>query len=609
MIRRFGWVLPAAVGLLVVVIGTIRVFSSGAQLIGDRAVLALQVADIAGGQLSAVGLYSWHGWNHPGAVLFYVLVPFHWIASGQSWGIFLGISLISSVCVVLVSWLAFRRRGVVASCGAVMVLMLVWAASGRMTPIDPWTPFVAVSIFVVFMTAVWGVVERDRVAVWVLIFSGAAVVQIHVGYVPLIAVIGLLSLGLYWWTGGNPRATVRPLASSLLLFLPWLTDPRSAIRNVANIADYFINSPEPAVGVVRALRVMSFEFSPEASWVSGPKEIGVIGEAPTATLWWLIAVIVGLLGATVIIYRATHDRKGNPHREGPFRDRLWTLTPVVWISLLIAIVSVTQVRGFLFPYVVLWRTVIALIVLGWIAAVFVTVVRMPRKNLVILATLGLVVAGGVALTPFSRYDTVTQDVVAAESAIDQAIGNIGEDSPDRSSELPGSIIRLKLGDAGLVGLFPALVWELEKRGFASGIDSGTEWVFGDRVLPPGQETVTWFVCDTGIGWSLLSSMPGARIISLVSPFTMEAETRVTALQKFIAEQLRAADRVDALTTLDSPLVALALSDLAEQGLVDKEALEELAAFNILTPEPGRRFGIVAFDPEVVPEIWWGLSVF
>jgi hypothetical protein len=166
---------------------------------------------------------------------------------------------------------------------------------------------------------------------------------------------------------------------------------------------------------------------------------------------------------------------------------------------------------------------------------------------------------------------------------------------------------LKLGDAGLVGLYPAILWELEKRDVDVGIDADTAWVFGERVLPVDEESTVWMVCDSGIGWSLLSSMPGAQIVSLVSPFTEDAESRVAALQIFVAEQLRRAGRVDALTTLDSPLVGLALSELISQGLVDGDAVEELAAFNILTPSPGRRFGIVAFEPEAVPEVWWPLE--
>lgn len=608
--------LPAAVGLVVIVIGAIRVISSGGRLIGDRAVLALQVADIAGGQLVAVGQYSWHGWNHPGALLFYLLVPFHWLAGGDSWGIFLGVSVISAICVVLVTWLAFRRRGIAASCTGVVVLLLTWVASGRMTPVDPWTPFIAVSIFVVFMTAVWGVVERDRIAVWIMIFSGALMTQIHVGYAPLVVIIGLTALGMYWWSGGNPRAVARPMAASLLLFVPWLTDIRGAGRNLGDIAHFFVNAPESPVGFARAFRVMAYEFSPNASWLRGPKETEIIGEAPEATIWWLLLAVAGLIVTTTVTYRATHPRVGHPHIYRPDFQRLWIVAPVVWASLATAIISVSRVQGLLFPYVVLWRAIIVLIVLGWMTTVIVTVARVTRRNVLILATIAVIVAGGSSVTPVSRYDTVTGDVVVVERAIGQALSYLELNLENTSENVPGNFddgssltIRLSLGDAGLVGLYPAILWELENRRIPAGIDADTAWVFGDRVLPLNQETTTWMVCDTGIGWSLLSSMPGAQIVSLVSPFTADAETRVTALQTFVAEQLRAAGRIDALAALDSPLVALALFDLIQQGVVDGDVLEELAAFNILTPRPGRRFGIVAFEPDMVPEIWWARSLF
>lgn len=603
MNRRFLWLLPTAVGFLVVLIGTIRVFSSGARLIGDRAVLALQVADITQGQFPAVGQYSWHGWNHPGAILFYLLTPFEWLARGESWGIFLGISVISTSSVALASWMAFRRRGMSASCFAVVVMVLTWAGADRMTPVDPWTPFIAVTIFVVFMTAVWGVIERDRAALWILIITGALLVQIHVGYVPLVVVIGLTALGLYWWNGGNPRTIVRPLSASVLLFLPWLIHPQRAAGNVGDIASFFISSSDPPAGISRALGTMAFEFSPQASWLRGPAETAVIGEVPSATLWWLFMVMAALLVASVVVYRAAHqDLDHHTVMPRSALSRLWPVTPVIWVSLFIGIVSVSRVQGFLFPYVVVWRLVIALMVLGWIAAVGVVAMQVSRRQVMTLAVVSVVLAGGVALTPISRYDTVTEHVVAVEGAIDQALMYL-----DQTSEAEPLTLRLKLGDAGLVGLYPAILWELEKRDVDVGIDADTAWVFGERVLPVDEESTVWMVCDSGIGWSLLSSMPGAQIVSLVSPFTEDAESRVAALQIFVAEQLRRAGRVDALTTLDSPLVGLALSELISQGLVDGDAVEELAAFNILTPSPGRRFGIVAFEPEAVPEVWWPLE--
>lgn len=606
MIRRFGWLLPAAAGILVVLVGAIRVIAAGSILSGDRAVLALQVADIARGNLKAVGLYSWHGWSHPGAALFYLLVPFHWLAAGQSWGVFLGMAVWSSGCVAAVAWLAFRRRGIVAASGAVTVMLLVWMASDRLAPVDPWTPYVGVTIFVVFMTAVWGVVERDRAATWIAVAAGALLVQIHVGYVPLVATIGVVAFGSYWWTGGNPRSLVRPFVTSLVLFLPWLTDPRSVIGNLGDIIDYFGSSTDPLVGVRRALEVMSSEFSPGASWIRGRRDVGIIGEAPSASPAWLIVVTLLLVLVTVSIRQAVHRR---PNRQ--LFERLWALAPTVWVTYLVAIIATSRVKGFLFPYVVVWRPVVALIVLGWIATAVIAHLAPHRRHLLILGSIGVVAAGVLALTTVGRYDTVFDDDESVDLAIDRAFEYLDRnENLDRTGTEPGwsavapPVIRLRLGDAGLVGLLPAVLWRLDQAGVVVGVDDDVIWIVGERSASPGPETTVWVVCDTGYGLSLVSSAPGARLVSVVSPFAEEAERRVIELQTDIASRLRAAGRLEVLTTLDSPLVAFALADEIAAGIVDRETVEELANFNLLTPEPGYRFGIVAFAPDEVPDIWW-----
>lgn len=619
MTRRSGWLVPAVLGVAVAIVGLVRVIAAGSRLTGDRAVLALQVADIARGNGEAVGLYSWHNWSHPGAALFYLLVPFHWLAGGAGWGIFAGVAALSAGCVAVTAWLAFRRRGIVSACLAVAVMMLTWVATGRMTPVDPWTPYVGVSFFVVFMTAVWGTVERDRAAVWVMILSGALLVQIHVGYVPLVGAIGATALASFWWTGGNPRSVVRPLATSLVMFLPWLTDVGGALRNLADIARYFRSAPDPTVGFSRAAEVMSFEFSPQASWLRGPQETGLIGEAPAASAGWLIAAVGALALATIAVYRATHAPENGPdggpevsgHNQALFA-RLWALAPTIWVTVAIAYLSTARVKGFLFPYVVAWRPVVALIVLGWIGATAMAAVVVPRRRIAVnvrvgIGLVGVLVAGGMALAPLTRHDTVTDDDATVHGAIEQAKRFLVEELSD-GADSP-AVVRLRLGDAGLVGLFPATLWELERAEVPVGVDADMTWIVGDRALPAGGETSVWMMCDTGFGLSLLASSPGARVVSVVSPFTADTERRVRELQTLIAEQLRRAGRLQALTTLDSPLVALALAPEITAGILDGDVVEELAAFNILTPEPGRRFGIVAFDPDSVPEIWWPLEPF
>ena len=463
------------------------------------------------------------------------------------------------------------------------------------------------SIFVVFMVAVWGVVERDRAATWIAVMAGALLVQIHVGYVPLVSTMGVVAFGSYWWTGGNPRALVRPLVTSLVLFLPWLTDPRSAIGNLGDITDYFRSSSDPLVGFRRALEAVSSEFSPGASWIRGRREVGIIGEAPSASLAWLVVVTILLVLVTMSIRHEVHRR---PNRQ--LFDRLWALAPTVWVTYLIAIIGTARVKGFLFPYVVAWRPVVALIVLGWMATAVVAYVAPRRRHLVVLGSAGVVVAGVLALTTVGRYDTVFDDDESVDLAIDRAFEYLDrEGDPDRSGGGPGwsvapPVVRLRLGDAGLVGLFPAVLWRLDQAGVPVGVDDEMTWIVGERTpdTAPGTETTVWVVCDTGYGLSLLSLEPGARLVTVVSPFTEAAERRVTELQTDIASRLRTAGRLEVLTALDSPLVAFALADEIAAGILEREMVEELADFNRLTPEPGYRFGVVAFDPDQVPDIWW-----
>jgi hypothetical protein len=111
------------------------------------------------------------------------------------------------------------------------------------------------------------------------------------------------------------------------------------------------------------------------------------------------------------------------------------------------------------------------------------------------------------------------------------------------------------------------------------------------------------VCDTGIAFSLLASQPEAMVVSQITPFDEEGESRVRQLQQTLTDQLRSIGEGDFHKSLDSPLVALALQDFD----VDQEAAAELAGYNAVTPEPGFRFGIVAFPADAIPELWWSLN--
>jgi len=590
MLKKFPrWLLLSAFGVIPIIISLVNALRGGAILVGDRAVFALLVKDAATGSFPSVGQYSWHGWNHPGALIFYVFTPFHWISGGAAWGLFAGVALYSSTLLVGIAWLGYRLRGTWGSALGVAALLACWVSVGRISSVDAWTPYLSLPLFILFVFAALGVTERDRSSMWLMWVSASIVVQIHVGYLPIVGLVGLVACIVFWWTGGNQRSITRPIATALFLFAPYLFHIRQAIRNLGDLAHYFVTTNEPLTGLSRALHVMSFEMSPHASWLAGPSEVGLIGEAPPSSISWLIGVVLLLVATTVWVWRSAE--------ESPRRQYLKS-APLIWTMLIAGILAVAQVRGYLFPYVILWRAVIVIFVFAWIAGVVfanTTKFRQPMITVVAIGLFGLNIVG--ATLPAVDNKTVTSDADNVHLAIKQAV-DFHKNHPSHGP------IMLKLGDGGLVGLFPALAYDFEERGISSGIEHGTEWVFGDRALT-GEASTVWFVCDTGTAFSLLAAQSEAQVVSVVSPFSESDEVKVRNLQVQLATQLQTIGHQELLSALESPLVSLALMGLE----IDHDAAAELASYNALTPEPGFRFGIVAFPVDSVPDPWWSLSAF
>jgi hypothetical protein len=584
--RLTRWSSVSAICCLPVVIGLARFIGRDVVLDGDQAVFAMQVRDAATGGFPTMGLYSWNGWNHPGPIAFYLYAPFHWLSGGATWGTLLATGVWSVATVFLTGWLAARRHRADDGAGGspefgrhplvvvcLAIQLATWVAVGGTGVIDPWTPNLAASLVVPFLLAVWGMAEGDRTATICAVGIGAVATQLHVGYAALVGVCGLVALVV-----SRRRRLGVPIvvllwaaALGLLLWLPVTIDVvTSRTGNLRTLARYFRSGvPQPA-GLGEGMRIMAGELSPWPTWVTGPRPQGLFLEARQSSSIWLFAA-VALVAVALLVRRST--------------PLIIAIT-----ALMTATFACGQLRGFRYHYLVYWRTPIVLFALVMAVG---TLLRRRRRASRWLAGAALVGALGAVSWAVARADQVTRYGDAIADLTDQI-----------AAARPTGRVLLELGDGGVVGALPGILHDLELRGDDVGVRSEIEWVVGDRGIDPATADQVWFVTDNGWSLSLLTLDPRGTLIAGRTPYDAATETRVRALQSALAAQLRAAGRTDAIRSLDSALVGLALDGIAG---ISRDAVAELADLNRDLGGPGHRLGVVAFPPDAAPDIWWPVN--
>ena len=210
---------------------------------GDEAVEAFQVARVGGVQTPLVGVYSVHGWAHPGPALYYLLAGPHRLFGGDLDGLFLGAGVLSAVCIGVIGWLAWRRRRLLGVLAALAVVMTFLAAKGPSQLVAIWNPNTALLPYFAMLLACWGLLEDDEPLLPVTIGLASVAVQMNVAYGALVAGAAAVVVGLHLVrrrAGEQPR---RPSARTwrwtvvvaVVLWLPPAIDLVFGSHNLARV--------------------------------------------------------------------------------------------------------------------------------------------------------------------------------------------------------------------------------------------------------------------------------------------------------------------------------------------------------------------------------------
>lgn len=586
--RAPTWRTIALLGTVPIIVGLLRLLADTNVLDGDEGIFAGQVADAATGGFPTVGLYSRFRWNHPGPIGFYLFAPFHWLSGGAAWGMVLGAAVWNSGATALAAWLAARRGGRSLVMVAVALSGATWIAIGGAASLDPWTPNLAAILVPPLLFAAWGAAVGDATSwAWLAVVSSVAV-QLHVGYGIVVSMVVAAAVAACFTRTrlvGSPtllrnRVIHLGIAAAALTWVPVVADALTGrTGNIGKLWRYFRRSDPPDVGLPGGARIVARETALFPSWITGPRTTGLFAEAASSSWWWL-AVPVGAMVAARAVARRNADEPGG------------RAVLVAAVGFAAAVVAAGQVRGIRFDYLFYWRTPIVLFVA--VATAFALRTRIPARARTFGAALLLAASVLGATAAIAGADEVTRHGRDVEALIDTV------------AAVPDGPVLVRLADSGFVGVGPGVLRWLEQNGVRSGVDESVGWVFGDRTLAAGDAEVVWYVADTGWGLSLVSDLPGARVVAERSPLAAADEERVRELHRELAAQLTAAGFVDDVVSLDSTLVELALQEVPG---IDLAALAELAEWNEQVGAPGARLGIVAFDPADAPVLPWRLAGF
>ncbi|MFM7271717.1 MAG: hypothetical protein ACKO2C_08820 [Actinomycetes bacterium] len=540
-----GWLPWVLVGLLLtpLVAAAISILGHPWVPTADFALIDLRSREVASLHPPLTGLLSRRGWNHPGPAMFWLLAPFASIARSTPVSLRLGWILLDGLILGAALMLAARVSRTVLCVVAVTIGLsyLALPASVHRVPWNPWMPLPMLILLLVLVVRVGTGRTRDLIGV---VSVGSVMVQIHAGVAPV--VLGLTLLAITWATL-DARATtngVRSLRGPLLWSaglgaLLWLPPVIGALTgepgNLRVLVRYFLEAPDPPLGLGRAAGIMAAEFAWRPPWLGGPSRVQPLFNAALGAPYvWLLVPIALLVGALGLAWR--EQRRADV--------RLASIALVMLGSGLLAI-SRADVP---FPYTFEWRGIVASFAVSVLAsetAHIAAVHARPRVGLVaavsvVVATLFVALAGSVRLSrSYASEELMPKSVESMVQMVASRRGLEGE-----------RVLMTRLPDRlAIKAVWWAMVNELDRRGSDVRVTRQAAQGTGAWRIGRARDVDQVWSLEVGDGDIVEAlAQPGARLMWRARPEDMESG-RTAALRASLRQRLLDADRPELLASL------------------------------------------------------------
>jgi hypothetical protein len=339
------------------------VFKDGTRsffLISDEATLEMRVVNAAR-SIQYLGPYSRFGWNHPGPIYFYLLLPFYALFSMGTQSLYAGAIFINLVSVFTMLYFIFKSQDKYFSYFTAFFLALyIYYFLGLIVFRSIWNPHVTILPFAALIfICVYLSLGHIKVLPLVVFFS-SFLIQTHVAYAPAVMGIVLIALPLYGLEKWRDSKKIRVFFSKEVLIPIGISAGVFLVSWILPIMETLGNPP----GNIRKL-VYYFASSKTAhSFSEAVCAVSGITNAPLLKLSGKELLLVffllqSVLGIAAAIYNSVKKKK-----------YLRNLLVFGLASLIISVISVTKISGEVYIYLIQWMSVIGFI--NW-CAIFYTV--------------------------------------------------------------------------------------------------------------------------------------------------------------------------------------------------------------------------------------------
>ncbi len=453
-------------------------------------------------------------------------------------------------------WIGHRRGGLRLLLLSAAVLAVLLRFYGPAILTEPWNPYLPMLWWLVYVLAVWSVVEDDLALLPVAVGAGSICTQTHVSYVGLVAGLGGVAVATVFVRGfrrrhGGPAPArtwawlaISAAMGAVLWLPPVLEELRRDPGNLSIVFDSFADPARDAIGLRRGAELLVARLDPwrllfgraDAKVVTEPQPWSVTG------LLYLAAWVASM----VVAWRLRHRP-------------LLRLHAVLGVALGCGALSASRIYGYTWAWLVQWAwglTALLAVAVAWTLACAV-----PRMRPVRLGAAGVVVvlALGSAVGFISDASHVEPDDVASSrnlrhlvpatlEVIDRGVGpGDGRD---------GRYLITSADPIGVVGNAQAfgLANELDREGIQVGIDISNRLPAAPHLTMDPSQATTVLRLVTGPAIEVWEQKPGTRRIALYDPRTSEERALQARLRNEINEELLRLELPNLVAQIDASLV-------------------------------------------------------